>query len=136
MLFRSLALPNIPVFHATLEPDAAAVKSLAGRRVLAFAGIGDPEKFFATLAAAGIEAPIRRGFGDHHRYSPADAKALFNDAERNNLQLLTTEKDLARLKDDAAVTSLAGHVRALPVAMSIEESGAFRRLVLGAIKPA
>ena len=45
---------SLPVFKARLEPDATVIASLAGRRVLAFAGIGDPEKFFATLREAGV----------------------------------------------------------------------------------
>ena len=105
------------------------------KKVLAFAGIGDPEKFFATLAAAGIDAPVRRGFPDHHRYSAAEARALTRDADKENLQLLTTEKDLARLKDDATLVQLAERARALPVTMKIREADAFERLVLGAIKP-
>jgi len=88
---------GLPVFHGTLEPRPDAVASLRTGKVLAFAGIGDPEKFFATLGAAGIEAPIQRGFGDHHRYTAGEAAALIATAERNDLVLLTTEKDLARL---------------------------------------
>jgi tetraacyldisaccharide 4'-kinase len=124
---------GLPVFHGTLEPEHGAVASLRDRKVLAFAGIGDPEKFFATLAAAGIDAPVRRAFGDHHRYSVAEARALLRDAERGGLELLTTEKDLARLKDDATVASLAQRARALPVTMKISQAGDFERLVLGAI---
>lgn len=130
---------GLPVFHGQLEPDAQMVASLRTRKVLAFAGIGDPDKFFATLRAAGIDAPIRRGFPDHHRYSGAEARALLRDAEINKLDLLTTEKDLARLKDDAMVAPLAQRARALPVTMKIAESAAFERLVVGAcraIKPA
>ena len=50
---------GLPVFHGRLEPDAQALAVLKGRPVLAFAGIGDPEKFFATLRDAGID--VRRG---------------------------------------------------------------------------
>jgi tetraacyldisaccharide 4'-kinase len=122
----------LPVFRGHLEPDPAALASLRGRPVLAFAGIGNPEKFFATISAAGIEAPARRSFGDHHRYSVSEARALLREAERGKLQLLTTEKDLARLKDDAAVTVLAQRAHALPVTMAITPIDEFSRLVLGA----
>jgi tetraacyldisaccharide 4'-kinase len=122
---------GLPVFHAKLEPVPGAVASLRGRKALAFAGIGDPEKFFATLSAAGIDAPVRRGFPDHHRYSVAEARALIRAADEGNLDLLTTEKDLARLKDDAAVAPLAARARALPVEIKIAETDEFARFVRG-----
>ena len=120
---------GVAVFHGALEPDAGAVAALRGRKILAFAGIGDPEKFFATLAQAGIDAPVRRGFADHHRYSAAEARALIRAAEQDKLDLLTTEKDLARLQDDATVATLAERARALPVTMKIDETDAFAGLV-------
>ena len=125
---------GLPIFHATLAPDPDAIVSLGTKKVLAFAGIGDPEKFFATLRSAGIDAPVRRGFGDHHRYSAREARTLIRDADKDGLQLLTTEKDLARLKDDANVVQLAARARALPVTLKIAETDAFGRLVRGAIK--
>jgi tetraacyldisaccharide 4'-kinase len=123
---------GLPVFHGALAPDAGALASLRGRRFLAFAGIGDPEKFFATLEQAAIEAPVRRGFPDHHRYRRAEARALIRAAEQGRLELLTTEKDLARLKDDAALATLAERALALPVTMEIAEADAFASLVRGA----
>ena len=80
--------------------------------MLAFAGIGDPEKFFATVAAAGIEAPVTRGFPDHHRFSIEGGEALLDEAERNKLSLLTTEKDYARIQSDARLGELAARARA------------------------
>jgi tetraacyldisaccharide 4'-kinase len=124
---------GLPVFHGILEPEQGAVAALRSKKVLAFAGIGDPEKFFMTLAAAGIDAPVRRGFGDHHRYSAAEARALLREAEKAHLELLTTEKDLARLRDDATVAPLAERARALPVTMTIADAGDFERLVLGVV---
>ncbi len=62
---------NIPILQAYLRADTGFIAELAGRRVLAFAGIGDPEKFFATLAEAGIAPAGTRSFPDHHRYTPA-----------------------------------------------------------------
>jgi tetraacyldisaccharide 4'-kinase len=124
---------GLPVLHGALEPDRATVATLAGQRVLAFAGIGDPEKFFATLAAAGIEAPVRRAFSDHRRYTPRDADALVADAAKDGLQLLTTEKDLARMRGDPRVTQLAHVTRALPVSLIVKEADTFSRLILGAV---
>jgi tetraacyldisaccharide 4'-kinase len=121
---------GLPVFHAALAPDAAAVAALAGRPVLAFAGIGDPEKFFATLDAAGIAAPVRRGFGDHHRYTAAEASALVGEAERRSLTLLTTEKDAARLAGAAEAAALAARARTLPVSLVLAEEARFRAFVL------
>jgi tetraacyldisaccharide 4'-kinase len=128
------ALPatNLPTFHARLAPDRAALGALAGRRVLAFAGIGDPQKFFATLAAAGINPQIQRGFADHHRYRADEAAALLAEAERHGLALVTTEKDLARLQGDPALAALAARACALAVELIVDEQDDFKRLVLGA----
>ncbi len=91
---------SLPVFKARLAPDAAFIASLAGRRVLAFAGIGDPEKFFATLREAGVAVAATRSFDDHHRYTQAEAQVLRDEAHRTGLVLVTTEKDLARMQED------------------------------------
>jgi len=123
------------IFHGRLAPDAAAVAALTTRPVLAFAGIGHPEKFFATLDAAGIAAPVRRSFPDHHRYTAAEAGALVAEAERANLTLLTTEKDVARLAGDAAVAPLARRARALPVTLTLDDTDGLRRFVLEHLPP-
>ena len=52
--------------------------------------------------------------------------------QRNNLVLLTTEKDAARIKGDATLSELAAKTRALPVSLAVKESADFRKLVLGA----
>ncbi|MFL6928806.1 MAG: tetraacyldisaccharide 4'-kinase, partial [Xanthobacteraceae bacterium] len=90
---------------------------------------------FATLDAAGIAAPVRRSFPDHHRYTAADAAALLAEAERGNLTLLTTEKDLARLAGDATVAPLAHRARALPVTLALDDTDGLRRFVLEHLPP-
>jgi tetraacyldisaccharide 4'-kinase len=122
----SAAQADLPVSRAHLVPDPAAVAALNSRQVLAFAGIGNPEKFFATLDAAGIAAPVRRAFPDHHRYSQAEAAALIREAEREDLTLLTTEKDAVRLASDEALAPLRERARVLPVSLANEESNALR----------
>ena len=124
---------KIPLFHGKLEPDRAVVNAIGRRKVLAFAGIADPEKFFATLAAAGIEVANRAGFPDHHRFSAAEALDLVTQARANNLMLLTTEKDLARLTGQPELQRLATHASALPVRLVIEEQDRLRQMILNAI---
>jgi tetraacyldisaccharide 4'-kinase len=110
-----------PVWHGRFVPDAAAVKALAGKPVLAFAGIGDPEKFFATIAAAGITARKRVAFPDHHRFTGEEAADLIMQAEEESLELLTTEKDHARMTGDSVLAALAARARILPVTLAIDE---------------
>jgi tetraacyldisaccharide 4'-kinase len=85
------------VFSAQLKPDAASLALLSGKKVLAFAGIGDPTRFFRTLTTSGIEVASARAFADHHPFSESEIGALLADAKRDGLTLVTTEKDLARL---------------------------------------
>jgi len=104
--------------------------------VLAYAGIGDPDKLFTTLTEAGIAVANRVGFPDHHRYTAAEAQDLIARAQAANLLLVTTEKDLARLSGDRALADLAARSSALPVRLVIEEADQFRQMVLKAVKKA
>lgn len=125
---------GLAIFHARLEADRQQLNALRGRNVLAFAGIGDPEKFFATLAAADIKVAQRQDFADHHRYTPEEARALLDRAERESLVLLTTEKDHVRLAGDPQLAALAARASTLPVRLVIDEAEAFRDLVLKAVR--
>jgi tetraacyldisaccharide 4'-kinase len=121
---------RLPVFRAHVRPDPAFIAALGGRRVLAFAGIGDPYKFFATLTQAGIMVAAGHGFPDHHIYTPAQARALRQQAEREDLILVTTEKDRVRLGGSAELAQLADCTRALPISLVFEEEGRFKSFLL------
>ncbi|MGE0565102.1 MAG: tetraacyldisaccharide 4'-kinase [Pseudolabrys sp.] len=125
---------GVRVFHAALVPDRATLTEFRAQKVLAFAGIGDPGKFFATLKAAGISAPVRMSFPDHHRYSSRDAKTLLERAGHERLELLTTEKDIARMAGDPKLAALAARAKALPVTLSFHDAAEFRALVLSKIR--
>lgn len=127
---------NRPLLRARLEPDGTAIKALGRQKVLAFAGIGDPEKFFMTLAGAGLEAVGEESFPDHHVYSDADAQRLLALCESRGLVPITTEKDLVRLSGQTpALARLAAKTRAIPVTLMFEDVGAVKKL-LQRIKPA
>ena len=84
-------LAPLPVLRATMATAAPP------GRLLAFAGIGRPEKFFASLREAGAELVETRGFADHHRYRDQEVDALLRRAARLGAALVTTEKDAVRL---------------------------------------
>jgi tetraacyldisaccharide 4'-kinase len=115
------------VLRARLVADPADVTVLKGKRVLAFAGIADPEKFFATLRGCFIEIAATKSFADHHAYSEAELTTLQADARRDGVTLITTAKDLARL--GAAGVGIS----ALKVALVFEDQATLRQLVARAV---
>jgi tetraacyldisaccharide 4'-kinase len=127
------AARGLTVLHGCLVPDAAAVAALKARRVLAFAGIGDPEKFFATAREAGIDVTQTAAFADHYRFSAEEAAELIMDAEHAGLALLTTEKDRARMAGDALLDVLAARAHVLPVTMEVTEKEALRGMVMAKV---
>jgi tetraacyldisaccharide 4'-kinase len=103
-----------PVHAARIRPLRAS--GLKGTRVLAFAGIGNPQKFFDTLREIGAEIVSARAFPDHHPYSDEDILELRAEAVSGSLQLVTTEKDLVRLRSGHGIAAdFLKSVRALPV---------------------
>jgi len=104
------------VLHTSLVPDEHAAKRLEGQRVLAFAGIGRPEKFFTSLRECGALVIRQREFPDHHHFSDTEMNELIEEAKESNLLLITTEKDLARIPENAG--SFRQGLEILPVEMS------------------
>jgi tetraacyldisaccharide 4'-kinase len=125
---------GLPVLHGKLEPDASAAAALKGRKVMAFAGIGDPEKFFAGARAIGVEIAAVQAFPDHHRFTAEEAAQLIMDAEHDGLALLTTEKDRARMTGDPLSAALAAKVHVLPVTMEFAERDELRGLALAIVQ--
>ena len=112
-----------PVLSAHLKPDEARVVQLRGKRVLAFAGIGDPARFFNTLRASGIDVAAERTFVDHHPYSQAEIEGLIAEAKRGGQTLVTTEKDLVRLRDRSQ------HIVPFKVTLEFDDPALLRKFV-------
>jgi tetraacyldisaccharide 4'-kinase len=105
---------SVPVLHAMLEPQGG--EEFAGRRVLAFAGIGRPAKFYATLAGLGAEIVAHRDFADHHPYTAAEIGQLAAAARERDATLVTTAKDWVRLPE-----ALRAGIAVLDVAIAWRE---------------
>ena len=124
-----LAARGKPVLRARLRPSDASVASISGKRVLAFAGIGDPARFFATLRASGIEIARERAFADHHPFSQGEIAALIAEAKREALTLVTTEKDFARLLAGGEVPDWARAVVPFAVTLEFADAALLRKFV-------
>ncbi len=69
-----------------------------GARVIAVAGIAQPQRFVSTLEAGGFDVVSKRLFRDHHRYTSSDVAELVAEARDSNAMLVTTDKDLVKLR--------------------------------------
>ena len=110
---------GVQVITARLVADAETAGSFAGRRIVAFAGIGRPEKFFASLREIGAELVSARGFADHHPFTPPELAALAGEARAKDALLVTTQKDRARIGEAAAARI---GLAELPVRLQVEKS--------------
>jgi len=115
---RSIDAPRL------VEPAGRIVSPAAGTRVLAFAGVARPSRFFAELKDAGWIVAGELAFPDHHRYTVRDLDRIVRAArEARAVMLLTTEKDLMRLLAFRPIPMPLGWV---PLRMSVEPAAGFR----------
>jgi tetraacyldisaccharide 4'-kinase len=118
-----------PVLRARLVPDETSIAVLSGQRVLAFAGIGDPARFFATLRSSGVNVIEQKAFADHHPFTPNEVERLVSDAAAKSLTLVTTEKDMARIRSDARLARHADNIRVLSVTLDFGDEAALHGFV-------
>jgi tetraacyldisaccharide 4'-kinase len=107
---------RFPRLDGRLAPLATGM-DWAGLRAFAFAGIGRPEKFFATLRAEGAEVVATRSFDDHAPYEARILARLLGEARALGARLVTTEKDAVRLPP-----AFRAEVLTLPVRLVLEDA--------------
>jgi tetraacyldisaccharide 4'-kinase len=115
-----------PTFRARLVPRDG--PDLAGKRLIAFAGIGRPEKFFETLRILGAHLTGAVAFADHHPFRADEIARLRARAQIEKAMLITTEKDFVRLSP-----SERDGVAVLRIRAEFEVAREFERLLLSAL---
>ncbi|MDZ4776118.1 MAG: tetraacyldisaccharide 4'-kinase [Alphaproteobacteria bacterium] len=126
-LARALSTFRGPVLHATLAPAGEAPSG----PLVAFAGIGRPQKFYDTLTGLGATLADAISFADHHPYTEADLRRLRAHASAHGARLITTEKDFVRLPAAARAD-----IATLPVTARFADPAALVALLKHAVAKA
>jgi tetraacyldisaccharide 4'-kinase len=115
---RATAIPQLSA-HAVPSGETAWLK---GAKVVAYAGIANPERFFSLLETLGAKVLERVAFRDHQSLSNEDAASLLALAGRHSAQLITTEKDCVRLGGlDRARADLRARSKTLPITLHMPD---------------
>ena len=128
------ATRGLPVLHGKLMPDAASVAALKARQVLAFAGIGDPEKFFATAREAGIEVAQTAAFPDHHRFTAEEAGGADHGCRARGAGAAHHREGPRAHGRRFRSAALAARAHVLPVTMEVREAEELQKLVAKALR--
>ncbi|MDX9860718.1 MAG: tetraacyldisaccharide 4'-kinase [Rhodospirillales bacterium] len=122
-MIEAVSARAVPILRAHTVPGPE-LADLAGRSVVAFAGIGNPGKLFSTLRDAGCHMRGEVAFPDHHPYSAVDLAALRDRARATGGLLVTTAKDAQRLP-----SAPAGDVRVLTIGVEWEDEAALETVL-------
>jgi tetraacyldisaccharide 4'-kinase len=123
---RKTARAGKPVYAAAIRP----AKGVQAGNVLAFAGIGNPDKFFDTLVRSGAQVMKTRSFPDHHTYSDEEVEDLMATARAARLDLVTTAKDAVRLRHGTATArKLLKQLHVLEIETVFEFDATPRRII-------
>ena len=109
---------KIKIFYTKYKPQN--INEFKNNKVVAFAGIGNPENFFNLLRDNKINLVEEIKFPDHHRYSENELKNLFDKAKKDSAVLLTTEKDYFRIDE-----SYKQNIKCLKIEVEIENRNQF-----------
>ena len=113
---------NIKIFYSKyklLDTDG-----IQNKKVIALAGIGNPENFFDQLKEKNIDLIKTYSYPDHHNYSKKELKNIIDEAEKNNAVIVTTEKDHIRMNEEIKLI-----IKCIKVDLEIENKNDFINLI-------
>ena len=108
----------IKIFYSKYKPQN--ISDFKNKKIICFAGIGNPINFFDLLKKNEINVLEQTSFPDHHNYSKTELDILIKKAKENNATLLTTEKDYLRIEE-----KYRGNINCLKIKIEIENKNEF-----------
>ena len=113
---------NIKIFYSKYKLlDTDGIKN---KKVIALAGIGNPENFFNQLKDKNIDLIKTYSYPDHHNYSKKELKNIIDESEKNNAVIVTTEKDHSRMNEEIKLL-----IKCIKVDLEIENKNDFINLI-------
>ena len=109
---------KIKIFYSNYKPQN--IVDFQNKKIIAFAGIGNPENFFDLLKDNKLNIIETIKFPDHHKYSEKELENLLNKIKENNTVLLTTEKDYFRISEN-----YKKNIKCLKIKIEIENKNQF-----------
>ena len=88
---------DVKIFYSKYIPSN--IEQFKNKKIFAFAGIGNPENFFQTLNENSLNLQKTLAFPDHYKFSKTEIQNMVNESRKENLELVTTEKDYYRIQD-------------------------------------
>lgn len=104
--------PQLPIFKGHIQPQKI---DKTNRKVIAFAGIGRPEKFYQSLQDCGLQVIKTISFPDHHFYKNSELESIISEAEANDADIYTTAKDMVKIPH-----KMQNHFNVLEIGISWE----------------
>ena len=113
---------NLPIFKGRVMPQSVSANR---QKIIAFAGIGRPEKFYTSLRQCGFKLCQTIDFPDHHQYTEEELLSLINQAEKTSCALYTTSKDFVKIPSD-----LRSHFNVLEISVQWEDEEKLKQFLL------
>ena len=115
---------NIPIIEAKTKVINS--PKIQNKKLFAFCGLGNPNKFFQTLHENGYYVSITKSFPDHHNYNYKDINNLILIATKQNLELITTEKDYVKINNKNKQI----HVLSIEMHLSVEDKSTLKLFLM------
>ena len=117
---------NLPIFYGKITEEQPKINN---PDILAFAGIGHPEKFYTSLKKCGFNVVEKHDFPDHHVYTRGELQSLIERAKKHELDIYTTSKDFVKIPPE-----LQMHFKVLNITVAWEKPAALKDFILNAFK--